>query len=68
MFADGAQERGRTESASGVVVGIFCEATEIVTMEDKMLIEEVLSNTGWTYTAVNQTLLVLNYLQICGLT
>ena len=47
MFADGAQERGRTESVSGVVVGIFCEATEIVTMEDKMLIEEVLSNTGW---------------------
>ena len=47
MFADGAQERVEKESASMCVVGVLFEAIETTTTADKMLIEEVLSNTGW---------------------
>ena len=37
------------------------EVTEIATMEDTMLIEEVLSNTGWTSADAEQILLYSFY-------
>ena len=37
-------EEGEREHVRG---GRLCEAIETATMEDKMLIDEVLSNTGW---------------------
>ena len=52
MFADGAQERARTERASGGLGGRLFECTEIATMADKMLMDEAPSNAGWTSTGV----------------
>ena len=46
VFADGAQERARTER------GRIFECTEIATMADKMLMDEAPSNAGWTSTGV----------------
>ena len=49
MFADGAQERVEKESASMCVVGVFARRpSRPSTTEDKMLLKEVLNNTGWT--------------------
>ena len=52
VFADGAQERARTERASGDLGGRLFECTEIATMADKMLMDEAPSNAGWTSTGV----------------
>ena len=54
---DGRGERGRG--------GRLFEVTEIATTDDKMPIEEVLSNTAWTSTGAMQTYLLLNCLVVC---
>ena len=54
---DGRGERGRG--------GRLFEVTEIATTDDKMPIEEVLSNTAWTSTGAMQTDLLLNCLVVC---
>ena len=46
VFVDGAQETARVERASGILVGVFSRATDIVAKDDKMLKEGVLSNTA----------------------
>ena len=38
---------GNRRARAGSWWASFCEAIETTTMEDKMLMEEVLSNTGW---------------------
>ena len=48
--------------------GRLREAIETTTMEDKMLMQEVLSNTGWTSTRMIQTRLLLNRPAMCGST
>ena len=41
-------------------VGRLCEAIETTTTDDKMLMEEVLINTGWTSAETEQTCMLLN--------
>ena len=53
---DGRGERGRHR---------LFEVTEIATTDDTMPMEEVLSNTAWTYTGAMQTKLLLNCLVVC---
>ena len=48
--------------------GRLLEITEIATMEDKMLIKEVLINTGWTSAETEQTRMLLNRPSICDST
>ena len=57
VFADGAQERVKKESASMCVVGVLFEAIETTTTADKMLLKEVLNNTGWTSADAEQIFL-----------
>ena len=48
--------------------GRLCEVTEIATTGDKMPMEEVLSNTGWTSAADFQTDMLAIYPAVCGST
>ena len=68
VFADGAQERARTERASGDLGGRLFECTEIATMADKMLMDEAPSNAGWTSTGVLQTEALEMFLAMYGST
>ena len=54
---DGRGERGRA--------GRLFEVTEIVTTDDKMLMEEMLNNIIWTYTGARQTDIIMNGLVVC---
>ena len=46
--------------------GRLCEAIETTTMEDKMLMEEVLSNTGWTSADAERISLLRIRPAMCG--
>ena len=48
--------------------GRLFELIEIATSEDKMLMEEVLSNIGWTSTAVFQTDVLASHPAVCDST
>eukprot|EP01043_Picozoa_sp_COSAG02_P029851 COSAG02_NODE_1877_length_10559_cov_8.819025_8_plen_71_part_00 len=61
---------GGSSGDKGSCIGRLVEATEIATMEDKMLMEEVLINTGRTsaYAERIYIYLLLNRPAMCGST
>ena len=64
LFAGQGADRGGERGRGGRLL----EITEIATMEDKMLIKEVLSNTSGTSAEAEQTFMLLNRPAICGST
>ena len=55
MFADGAQVRARDGESKWALRVALLEAIDISSMDDKMLMEELLNNTAWSSTRVLQT-------------
>ena len=64
LFAGQGADRGGERGRGGRLL----EITEIATVEDKMLIKEVLINTGWTSAETEQTRMLLNRPSICDST
>ena len=55
VFADGAQVRARDGESKWALRVALLEAIDISSMDDKMLMEELLNNTAWSSTRVLQT-------------
>ena len=63
LFAGG---RAGTDGGQRGRGGRLCEATKIVTMEDKILMAEALNNTGWTSAYAERISLLWNRPAMCG--